>query len=207
MAGLFVFAVVRCGQPWMSRFFGRSGPYVIATVLFIALGGGILSRLVIGLGRLRPFYPLFGLAFFSYAASWVMAYVTVRGLLGELLGSVIGSCLMGLVLCSAFGARELLPKLAVTLLLTISSGYFLGRLLHVAISGSVGMILFGACYGLGVGAGLGYALFLVQEPVRKRLGTNQYAKSRTNTRGSEKPSWVSAQEISFAAMEFKIVST
>lgn len=169
LASIAVFVIVGCGRPWMYRYLGALGPYLVATVLFIVLAGGILSRLVAGPGRLLHFYRLFGAAFFCYAAGWVIAYLALRNLLGELLGSIAGSCLLALVLAAAFKVGNSLPKLIPVLFLASSVGYFLGRLLHVAISGTVGMILFGAAYGLGFGAGLGYALFLVQEPVGRRL--------------------------------------
>ncbi len=177
VASIAVFAIVGCGRPWMYRYLGALGPYLVATFLFIVLAGGILSRLVVGPGRLLHFYLLFGVAFFSYAAGWVIAYLTLRNPLGELLGSVAGSCLMALVLAAAFKANNSLPKLIPVLFLASSAGYFLGRLFHVAISGTVGMILFGSSYGLGFGAGLGYALFLVQEPIRRCLSASPHADS------------------------------
>ena len=177
VASIAVFAIVGCGRPWMYRYLGALGPYLVATFLFIVLAGGILSRLVVGPGRLLHFYLLFGVAFFSYAAGWVIAYLTLRNPLGELLGSVAGSCLMALVLAAAFKANNSLPKLIPVLFLASSAGYFLGRLFHIAISGTVGMILFGASYGLGFGAGLGYALFLVQEPIRRYLIASPHADS------------------------------
>jgi hypothetical protein len=42
----------------MHQYFGVLGPYLIATALFLLLAGGILSRLVIGPGRLARFYLL-----------------------------------------------------------------------------------------------------------------------------------------------------
>ena len=170
LASIAVFAIVGCGEPWMYQYLGLLGPYAIATAFFILLAGGILSRIVIGPGRLVRFYLLFGVAFFCYAASWVIAYLTLRNLLGELLGSVTGTLLMALILVNAFGTKKALTKLILVLLLANSAGYFLGRFLHDAIGGKLGMVLFGAFYGLGFGTGLGYALFLAQEPIRQGLG-------------------------------------
>ena len=79
----------------MYQYVGGLGPYLIATAFFILLAGGILSRLVIGPGRLVRFYLLFGVAFLCYAASWVIAYLTLRSLIGELLGSVTGTLQLG----------------------------------------------------------------------------------------------------------------
>jgi hypothetical protein len=187
VVGTVVFAIVRCGAPWMHQYFGVLGPYLIATALFVFLAGGILSRLVIGPGRLARFYLLFSVAFFSYAACWVIAYLTLRGLSGELLGSVTGTLLMALVLADAFGAKNTLLRLIPALLLANLAGYFLGRLLFYGViggGGNLGMILFGAFYGLGFGAGLGYALFLVQEPIRQRLSASSPDPSAKSRPGS-----------------------
>lgn len=169
LASLVVFATVAFGERSMYRSFGLPGAYAVWTLLFIAAGGGVLSSLVIGPGRLMRFYLLFGVAFFLYAAGWIAAYFTLRGATGEWVGSLAGSVLMGLVLAVAFGARQVLPKLILGLFLANSVGYFLGSLLNNAVGGKPGMLLWGAVYGLGLGAGLGYALYVAQAPIRDRL--------------------------------------
>lgn len=172
LASLVVFATVAFGERSMYRYFGLSGAYAIWTLLFILGGGGVLSTLVIGPGRLIRFYLLFSVAFFFYAASWITAYFTLRGATGEWVGSFVGSVLMGLVLAVAFGARQALLKLILGLFLANSVGYFLGSLLNNAVGSKLGMLLWGAVYGLGLGAGLGYALYLAQAPVRDHLHSN-----------------------------------
>lgn len=169
LASLVVFATVAFGERSMYRYFGLSGAYAVWTLLFILGGGGVLSALVIGPSRLIRFYLLFSVAFFFYAASWIVAYFTLRSATGEWVGSFVGSVLMGLILAVAFGARQSLLKLILGLFLANSAGYFLGDLLNNAIGGKLGMLLWGAVYGLGLGAGLGYALYLAQAPVRDRL--------------------------------------
>jgi hypothetical protein len=149
----------------MYRYLGALGPYLVATALFILLAGSLLSRLTTGPGRLTRFYSLFSVAFFSYAAIWVIAYLRLRNLWGELLGSVAGTVLMALILASAFRTKQALPRLMLVLVLANSGGYFLGRLFHEATSGTAGMLLFGASYGLGFGLGLGYALFLAKDSI------------------------------------------
>src|SRR5262249_44282297 len=52
LASLCVFASVAFAERWMYRNLGLSGAYVVWTVLFILLGGALLSPLVIGPGRL-----------------------------------------------------------------------------------------------------------------------------------------------------------
>ncbi|HXG63669.1 MAG TPA: hypothetical protein VNO70_01090 [Blastocatellia bacterium] len=168
-ASLLVFATVAFGERWMYRQFGLYGAYAIWTLLFVLVGGGALSPLIIGPGRLARFYLLFSAAFLLYAAGWVAAYFAMPNKAGEWLGSLAGSILMGLTLAVAFGAVGAAWKIVPVLFLLHSAGYFAGDFLYKAVGGRLGMMLWGVCYGLGVGAGLGYALYVAQAPVRARL--------------------------------------
>src|SRR5215831_19779409 len=91
LASLCVFATVAFAERWMYRNLGLGGAYVVWTVLFILLGGALLSPLVIGPGRLWRFQFLFGMAFLVYAVGWVGSYFMLRGVAGEWAGSIIGS--------------------------------------------------------------------------------------------------------------------
>ena len=88
---LAVFATVAFAERWMYRNLGLLGAYLVWTALFILLGGGVLGSLVVGRWRLPKFYLLYGVAFFSYAVGWVVAYIMLRGVAGEWLGSIAGS--------------------------------------------------------------------------------------------------------------------
>ena len=172
LASLLVFATVAFGERWMYRQLGLTGAYVCWTLLFIAAGGGVLSRLVIGPGRLARFYVLFSMAFLAYAVGWVGAYFAMPNRAGEWLGSIAGSVLMGLVLALAFGALGVLRsvlKLIAILFVANSVGYFLGDFLNNTLRGKTGMLAWGIAFGLGLGAGLGAALYFAQAPVRERL--------------------------------------
>jgi hypothetical protein len=168
-ASLCVFATVAFAERWMYRNLGLSGAYILWTVLFIFLGGALLSPLVIGPDRLWRFQLLFGTAFLLYAASWVASYFTLRGVAGEWAGSLIGSILMALVIAQAFGVLNSFFAQAAALFIANSAGYFLGSLLNDSISGRTGMLLWGVLYGLCLGAGLGLSIFLAQAPLRNRL--------------------------------------
>jgi hypothetical protein len=168
-ASLCVFATVAFAERWMYRNLGLSGAYIVWTVLFILLGGALLSPLVIGPGRLGRFQFLFGMAFLLYAAGWVGSYFTLRGFAGELVGSIIGSILMALVIAIAFGVIKSFLSLAVALFIGNSAGYFLGSSLHHSIGGKTGMLLWGVLYGLCLGSGLGLSIFLAQTPLREQL--------------------------------------
>ena len=168
-ASLCVFATVAFAEQWMYRNLGLSGAYVAWTVLFIFLGGALLSPLVIGPGRLWRFQTVFGIAFLLYAVGWVASYFTLRGVAGELAGSLIGSILMALVIALAFGDMKTFFAQTAALFIANSAGYFLGDQLNNSIRGETGMLLWGTTYGLCLGAGLGLSIFLAQTPLRNKL--------------------------------------
>jgi len=169
LASLCVFATVAFGERWMYRNLGLSGAYLVWTLLFIFLGGALLSPLVIGPDRFWRFQLLFGMAFLLYAIGWVGSYFTLRGVAGEWVGSLVGSILMALIICFAFGVINRFFAQAALLFIANSAGYFLGGLLDYSIGGKTGMILWGLIYGLCLGAGLGLSLFHAQIPLRNHL--------------------------------------
>jgi hypothetical protein len=168
LVSLLVFATVAFAERWMYRNLGLGGAYSVWTILFILLGGAVLNPLMINRRRWLRFYSLFGAAFLSYAIGWIAAYFTLRGALGEWVGAVVGSILMGLVLAFGFGALRSSPKLIAVLFIANSAGYFLGDKLNNSIGGKPGMLLWGAAYGLFFGAGLGAALYFAQAARQER---------------------------------------
>ena len=162
LVSLCVFATVAFAERWMYARLGLLGAYLAWTALFILLGGGVLGSLVAGHSRLPKFYLLFGLAFLAYAVGWVGAYFTLRGTAGEWVGSLAGSLLMALVLAAGLGALRSTLHLSALLFITNSAGYFIGSALNDSVGGRVGMLLWGAIYGLCLGAGLGAILNLAQ---------------------------------------------
>lgn len=143
---------------------GRLGAYVAWTLAFILLGGFVLGSVVEGRWRLPKFYLLWGLAFFAYAAGWVCAYFTLRGMAGEWVGSLVGSLLMTIVFALGFRASRLIPKLWLLLFIANSAGYFLGSAMNDYIGGRPGMLLWGLIYGLFLGSGISTLLHLFQKP-------------------------------------------
>jgi hypothetical protein len=167
LVSLCVFATVAFAERWMYQTLGLLGAYLTWTVLFILLSGAVFGSLVVGRWRLPKFYFLFGLAFFAYAAGWVIAYFTLRNTAGEWLGSLAGSVLMAAVFAAGFGRLGWLGKLSAVLFVSNSLGYFLGSALNNSLGGRPGMLLWGVAYGLFFGAGIGAALHLVQQGSRR----------------------------------------
>lgn len=162
LASLCVFATVAFAERWMVHNLGLMGAYVAWTVLFIVLAGAVFGSLVDGRWRLPKFYLLFGVAFFAYAAAWVIAYFGLGRLTGEVVGSIAGSILMAIVFALGFGALRSIVKLSAVLFAANFVGYFLGSALFFYLSPPSGMLLFGAVYGLIFGAGIGAVLYLAQ---------------------------------------------
>lgn len=160
MASLVVFATVAFGERWMYTHLGLWGAYVTWTVLFIGLGGGALLPLADKSWRGWRFFGLFGLAFFLYSVGWVAAYFAKPGPLGEWLGSLVGSLVMGQVFVIGFKVRKAPFRLALILFLANSAGYFAGSILNDAFPRPTGMLLWGGLYGVCLGAGLGAVLHL-----------------------------------------------
>ncbi len=69
---------------------------------------------------------------------------------------------MGCVFALGFGVPRSALNLWAVLFVANSVGYFLGSALNEAVGGRAGMMLWGAAYGLFLGAGLGAALHLAQ---------------------------------------------
>lgn len=162
LVSLCVFATVAFAERWMYTHLGLLGAYFAWTALFILLGGGALGSLVVGRWRLPRFYLLFGVAFFAYAAGWVVAYFMFRGITGELIGSLVGSILMASVFAAGFGVARLALKLSAWLFVANSVGYFLGSALNNYVGGRAGMLLWGIAFGLCLGVGLGAVLHLTR---------------------------------------------
>lgn len=162
LVSLCVFATVAFAERWIYQNLGLTGAYLMWTVLFILLSGAVFGSLVVGRWRLPKFYLLWAIAFFAYAAAWMIAYFTLGRTAGELVGSLVGSILMAVVLAMGFRSLRSIVKVSAILFVLNAIGYFLGAALFDSLSAPTGMLLFGVVYGLFFGAGIGAALHLIQ---------------------------------------------
>jgi hypothetical protein len=155
LVSLLVFSTVAFAESWMYKTLGLYGAYLAWTLLFILLGGGALYVLVKETLRPFKFFALFSGAFLLYAVGWVAAYFILRDGVGEWVASLAGSILMALVFAVGFRKPGLTFIFSAILFIANSVGYFLGLFLNASIKGKAGMLLWGAAYGLFLGAGLG----------------------------------------------------
>lgn len=153
---------------WFHRF-GEVGLYLACAGVFIGLSGIFLHRLIIGPGSLPRFYKLFTLAFAAYAVAWVALWMWLRGDEGSLGGLLGGTAVMGLLLAFAFDAQRSILKIVAALFVFNTLGYFAGGWIEARLAIEhrlAGMMLWGVCYGIGFGAGLGIAFHLCQAKAR-----------------------------------------
>jgi hypothetical protein len=157
---------------WFYQRIGEAGLYAVCAIVFIALSGPCMHRLIIGPGSLSRFYKLFGLAFTVYAAGWIVGWMALRGHPGSIVGLLAGTAAMGWMLATAFEARGAHLKIIAALFLSNSAGYFIGGVLEGALIRTHALtakLSWGLCYGLGFGAGLGLAFYLCQAQARALL--------------------------------------
>lgn len=180
------------GGRWFYRNVGEAGLYAVCAVVFIGLSGLLLHRLIIGPGSLVRFYKLFSLAFLAYAVAWSVAWMTLArgtgGVTAGIIGSLAGIVAMGALLAWGFKAPEAMLKIIVALFVTNLAGYFIGEwayngVLALKEGNAVGLVLerstrsllsktaWGLCYGLGFGAGIGYAFYAGQAKARTKMQT------------------------------------
>lgn len=182
---------------WFHQTIGEAGLYVTCALIFIGLSGPLLHRLIIGPGSLPRFYKLFSLVFAAYSILWIGGWMTLRGHLGSGVGLLAGTIAMGWMLAEAFDARAAAPKTVAALFILNSLGYFgggvvegaVGNLSSVALLGIalsrptqmiVAKLLWGVCYGIGFGAGLGLAFYICQSKTRALISSGLKSTQQTS---------------------------
>jgi len=178
---------------WFYRNVGEAGLYAVCALLFISLSGPLLHRLIIGPGSLIRFYKLFSLAFLAYAVTWTVAWLTLArvtgGIAAGIIGSVAGITAMGALLAWGFKTPASMLKIIGTLFATNLAGYFIGEWGYNTVAAlqegnALGIVLqnptrailsktaWGLFYGLGFGAGIGWAFYAGQTEARSLIANN-----------------------------------
>ena len=175
------FAPWAIGGRWFYKNLGEAGLYGVCALVFIATSGLVMHRLIIGPGSLSRFYKLFSLAFAAYSVAWMAGWMALRGHPGSIVGLLAGTILMGLILTWAFNVRDQALRVIIALFVLNSAGYFIGGWVEAMGASMAGISLtrstqamlskslWGVCYGLGLGAGLGLAFYLCQARTRALL--------------------------------------
>lgn len=155
---------------WALKLVGGDAMWAAVAAVYLALGGFVLSRLVVGPGAVGGFAALFAMAFLAYAAAYCAFWFGLKGKhYADLWGSAVGLVLVTLIVMRAFEKRDGFWLLFLALLALHSMGYYAGGAIYPQFRGSSGRLLYGACHGLGFGAGLGFLLFHAQSGIKARL--------------------------------------
>ena len=171
---------------WFNRNVGEAGLYAVCAVVFIGLSGLLLHRLIIGPGSLVRFYKVFSLAFALYAVAWTIGWMAFRGFAGSTAGLLAGTTVMGVILACGFKAGGATARIILVLFVANAAGYFIGEWAYNFIptlkeGNALGIVLerptramlskaaWGFSYGLGFGAGIGFAFHACQENARRLI--------------------------------------
>jgi len=179
------FAVWALAGKWVHAHAGEGGLYLACALAFVIFSGLALHPLVRGPSSLARFYKIFIPAFVVYAIVWSAAWFALGFGWGEWLGSMFGSIALAMMIGRGFRTSRSVIKVAVILFALHSAGYFLGgmcmsslmRMAHGPGAGRnmalMAELAWGLIYGLGLGAGLGYAFFTFQNGLApKTKGTS-----------------------------------
>lgn len=171
---------------WFYQNTGELGLYLVCAVMFIGLSGVLMHRLIIGPGSLGRFYKIFSLAFVGYAIAWTIGWMAFRGVTGSVVGALAGIAVMGAILAIGFATPGTILKVFAVLLLANVAGYFVGEWFYNLVKSlkegnATGLVLspttrsvlsktmWGLCYGMGFGAGIGGAFYLCQSKARNLI--------------------------------------
>ncbi len=165
------FSVWAFAGGWFYKNVGEAGLYVACAIVFVGLAGLLMNPLLHGPNRIGRFYKAFVPAFLIYAVIWSVCWFALKFGPGEWLGSFLGCAAFAFVLGKMLKSTHGLWKVIVVLFLAHSAGYFLGGIAYGTMRtppeflsdlsrsqlGLIAKMLWGLFYGLGFGAGIGYA--------------------------------------------------
>lgn len=160
---------------WFYKNVGEAGLYAVSALVFVALSGLLMHPLIQGKRRIPRFYAAFVPAFLVYAVVWSAAWFALKAGKGEWIGSIAGAAAFAIVLAAILKSWRGLLAAIVVLAVTHSAGYFAGGKFYGASRdmpafqnlsrserGLVAKLGWGLFYGLGFGAGIGFAFWTLQ---------------------------------------------
>lgn len=152
-----VYGTVAFAGRWLYRNLTEAGAYSFWAALYLLGTPWLLGRLLVPGPKRRRYGLAFVLGFLGYAAGWVAPYFALRGKPGELLAALVGPVVLAVVMAVAFRRTGTITSTAVVLVVGHGLGYFAGDFLNTALTGPLGMVMWGVCHGLGYGAAIGWA--------------------------------------------------
>lgn len=175
------FAVWAFAGGWFYKNVGEYGLYAVSAIVFVVLSGLLMHPLVQGPRRVVRFYVAFVPAFLVYAIVWCAAWYFGKAGKGEWIGSIAGAAAFALVLAAILKSSRGLLAAIVVLAITHSAGYFAGgkfyensrdlpvlKDLSRSQRGLVAKLGWGFFYGLGFGAGIGFAFWSLQKSTARK---------------------------------------
>jgi hypothetical protein len=156
---------------------GEPAEFLGCLICFCVFSEIFLVKLAHEPNARRKFNKSFIPAFVVYAIVWSACWFTLKFGKGEWLGSALGCAAFAYILGKQLGAHEGFCKVILFLIVTHSTGYFLGgkvffmaRHPPAALSSlskdqiwTLAKFAWGLCYGLGFGVGMGYAFDVFQK--------------------------------------------
>lgn len=125
-------------------------------IVYLGLSGLALSRLLAIPHSIIRFTGLFALSFLLYAIFWCAFWFGLGGQYhADLFGSAVGLLAMAWFFHRAFGATTGILASFSILFAFHTLGYYAGEICYAEVGRRAGRLLWGACHGLGFGAGLG----------------------------------------------------
>jgi hypothetical protein len=177
LVSLLAFGFWALGPAFLPKQLGETAVFVGCLICFCVFAEIFLVKLAHEPNARAKFNKSFIPAFIVYAIVWSACWFALKFGIGEWLGSALGCAAFAYVLGKQLDAREGFCKVILFLIVTHSAGYFLGgkaflmaRHPPAALASlskdqiwTLAKFAWGLCYGLGFGAGIGYAFDVFQK--------------------------------------------
>jgi hypothetical protein len=183
IVSILAFSVWAIAPKVLPKNIGEPGIFLGCLIAFAAFAELFLVRLVNEPNARRKFNGSFIPAFVVYAVVWSACWFGLHLRAREWIGSALGCAAFAAILYWRLGAREGFWKVMLFLIVTHTAGYYLGgKAFYMARHPpgftaswpkediwTVAKLVWGLCYGLGFGAGIGYAFDVFQRaaPIKK----------------------------------------
>jgi hypothetical protein len=162
----------------LPRNFGEAWTFAGCLLFFVLFTEIFMVKLVREPDARRKFNRSFLPAFIIYAIVWSAFWFALHSRAGEWLGSALGCAAFAAILGRQLGAKSGYAQVIIFLIATHAAGYFLGgKVFYMARNPPdflaswpkqdiwmLAKFMWGLCYGLGFGAGIGYAFHIFQRP-------------------------------------------